>query len=249
MDPMVNRATTTEPIRRPKLGDEVRERLLGMLEAGDFAPGDVFPSERELMARFSVGRPAVREAMQALQSMGLLDVRHGERPRVARPTVAGALDRIGLTMRHALTHSSPTLEDLKAVRTATEGHLARIAARDRTAEDIAALRDIVAAQARAAARDAETFTRLDGEFHATIARMAGNPVFTLVVEAVFGWLSEFHVTSVHRPGLEELTMREHSQIVDAIEAGRGAAAHRAMTRHLERANALYASQNRATRSE
>ena len=244
MDPMATRGGMPEPIRRPKRGDEVRERLLGMLDAEDFAPGDVFPSERELMARFAVGRPAVREAMQALQAMGLLDVRHGERPRVAKPTVAGALDRIGLTMRHALTHSDPTLEDLKEVRVATECHLARIAARRRTPEDVSALRAVVAAQERAAGRDAGRFTRLDGEFHAAVAGISGNPVFASVVEAVFDWLSEFHVSAVHRPGLEALTIREHREIADAIEAGRAVASHRAMTRHLERANALYEARNR-----
>ena len=244
MDPMTTRSGTSERIRRPKLGDEVRQRLLGMLDGGDFAPGDVFPSERELMARLDVGRPAVREAMQALQAMGLLDVRHGERPRVAKPTVAGALDRIGLTMRHALTHSDPTLEDLKEVRIATEGYLARIAARRRTPEDVSALRAVVAAQESAAGHDAGTFTRLDGEFHAAVAGISGNPVFASVVDAVFDWLSEFHVSAVHRPGLEELTIREHREIVDAIEAGRAVASHRAMTRHLNRANALYDRRNR-----
>ena len=246
MDPMAPRDGSSERTRRPKLGDKVRERLLGMLDAGDFAPGDVFPSERELMARFAVGRPAVREAMQALQAMGLLDVRHGERPRVARPTVAGALDRIGLTMRHALTHSDPMLEDLKEVRIATEGHLARIAARRRTSEDVSALHAVVTAQERAAGRDAATFTRLDGEFHATVAGISGNPVLASVVEAVFDWLSEFHVSAVHRPGLEELTIREHREIVNAIETGRVAASHRAMSRHLNRANALYHCRNRVS---
>jgi DNA-binding FadR family transcriptional regulator len=158
--------------------------------------------------------------------------------------VAGALDRIGLTMRHALTHSDPTLEDLKEVRVATECHLARTAARRRTPEDVAALRAVVAAQERAAGREAASFTRLNGEFHAAVAAISGNPVFASVVGAVFDWLSEFHVSAVHRPGLEALTVREHREIVDAVEAGRAVAAHRAMARHLERANALYETRNR-----
>ncbi len=244
MDSMSTDPNADAPIRRRKLSSEVRQRLLAMLDEGDFAPGDVFPSERELMTRFDVGRPAVREAMQSLEATGLLQVRHGERPRVATPTMAAALERMGLTMRHALSHSAPTMEDLKEVRTATEGYLARIAARRHSAEEIAKLRAIVAAQADCAGTDPPAFMRLDGQFHAAVAAIAGNPVFALVVEALFQWLSEFHISAVHRPGLERLTVREHREIIDAIESGRGSRAQRAMTDHLERANDLYDLSNR-----
>src|SRR5688500_12446361 len=55
-----------EKIQRRKLSDEVFNRLFQAIEDGDLAPGSQLPSERDLMARFGVGRPAVREAMQAL---------------------------------------------------------------------------------------------------------------------------------------------------------------------------------------
>ncbi len=69
----------------------MHNRLLAILEEGNLAPGDLLPSEREPMARFDVDRPAVREAMQSQQGMSLIDVRHGERPLVAKPTIVGNL--------------------------------------------------------------------------------------------------------------------------------------------------------------
>ena len=80
---------TTEPapIRRRKLSDDVQERVLALIRSKALRPGDVLPSERELMGSYGVGRPAVREAMQNLQRMGLVDIRHGERPRVAQPSM------------------------------------------------------------------------------------------------------------------------------------------------------------------
>ena len=54
-----------------------------MIQDGQFGLGDFLPSERELMQHFGVGRPAVREALFALQRMGLVVVATGERPRVS----------------------------------------------------------------------------------------------------------------------------------------------------------------------
>lgn len=62
--------TPPSPIARRKLGEQVLEQLLLMIESGAVKPGDALPSERDLMATYGVGRPAVREALQALQSRG-----------------------------------------------------------------------------------------------------------------------------------------------------------------------------------
>jgi len=71
-----------DKIVRRKLSDEVFDRLRAMITSGDLAPGDRMPSERDLMQRFGVGRPAVREALQSMQSMGLISISHGGRSRV-----------------------------------------------------------------------------------------------------------------------------------------------------------------------
>lgn len=75
----------TDPIPRRKLYQEVMDRLIEWIGSGEFAPGDQLPSERELMQRFQVGRPAIREAMQNLDRMGIIVISHGERARVAGP--------------------------------------------------------------------------------------------------------------------------------------------------------------------
>ena len=65
---------TPDLIVRRKLSDEVFDRLKTLIASGELQPGDAMPSERELMERFGVGRPAVREAMQQLSNMGLLTI-------------------------------------------------------------------------------------------------------------------------------------------------------------------------------
>ena len=119
------------PIQKRKLGEEVRLRLLSMIESGDLRPGDALPSERALMDSLKVGRPAIREAMQSLEQTGLIQIRHGERARVAEPSVGRMVDQVTETMKHLLVHSAASLENLKEVRLTCEVEMARVAARRR----------------------------------------------------------------------------------------------------------------------
>ena len=135
-----------DPIRRRKLSDEVRERLLAQINEGDLRPGDPLPSERELMIRYGVGRPAIREAMQQLASLGLIVVRHGDRPRLAAPRLDLLAEQLALTMRHVLTHDDTILAQLKEARIVVEMGTARGAAEMRTEADLEQLRDILARQ-------------------------------------------------------------------------------------------------------
>lgn len=230
------------PIQRRKLSDEVRERLLAEIEGGNLSPGQVLSSERELMSSYGVGRPAVREAMQALQGMGLVIVRHGERPRVAEPQLDRLSDQLALTMHHVLTHGEGMLDQLKEARTILESQMAGIAAGRRTSAQLAGLRTILDEQT-AAQSEQGRFTELDGAFHHAIAQTSGNALIASVTRAIFDWMARFHVDLVQTPGLERLTLAEHEAILAAVDAGDAQAAGTAMRDHLERANELYSQDN------
>src|SRR5271155_2903875 len=98
-----DRMKATAPIRRRKLYEEVVVRLETWIHEGDLRPGDPLPSERELMLHFGVGRPAIREALFALNRMGLVVVANGERPRVSSPTPAQLLGELGGAARLMLS--------------------------------------------------------------------------------------------------------------------------------------------------
>lgn len=234
--------TTKNPIARTKLSDQVQSRLLTVIQTQGLRPGDALPSERELMDSYSVGRPAIREAMQNLQRMGLVDIRHGERPRVAAPSFDRMVDQMSETMRHVLVHSSATLAHLKEARATFEMEMGRIAARQRSDADVAELRAILAEQERARL-DSVAFLEADGRFHHRIAVISGNPIFGSLSHSLFQWLSQFHFDLVRSPGLEQLTLAEHRQIIDAIERSDPEDAARMTSDHLNRANSLYHHEN------
>lgn len=228
----------TGPIQKRKLGEEVRLRLLAQIERGELRPGDALPSERELMESLGVGRPAVREAMQALEGAGLIEIRHGERARVAEPSVGRMVDQLSVTMKHLLVHSNASLENLKDARVTFECEMARIAARRHSAADLERLEETVARQEAALGEPAQ-FRRLDGQFHREIAAISGNPIWSALSDGLFRWLNDFHVDLVSVPGKENLTLAEHRGIIAAIRSGDAGRAGAAMADHLTRANELY----------
>ncbi|WP_434053702.1 MAG: transcriptional regulator NanR [Roseibium sp.] len=231
-------STPTTPIKRRKLSDDVQDRLLEIIRGPDYAPGDLLPSERELMRAYSVGRPAIREAMQNLARMGLIEIRHGERPKVAEPSLNKTVDQLGDTMRHLLRHSPADLAHLKEARIVFEIQMARIAAEKRHPDDISKLVQIVDKQEQSSS-ESDLFLECDGAFHRAIAEISGNPIFSSLSEAMFGWLAHFHIDLVRKPGLEKLTIKEHRDIIEAIADRDEVRAAKAMTDHLNRANALY----------
>ena len=227
-----------DPVKPRKLADDVQDRLLVLIQSDGAAPGDHLPSERELMERLNVGRPAIREAMQRLSQMGLVDIRHGDRARISQPSVSRMIDQMSVTVQHLLAHEPATVENLREARTVFESEMARIAARKHSKLDIERLRSIVNAQ-EAAIGDNTRFVELDGQFHREIAAISGNPIFAAVSEAIFGWLSSFKRDLVRKEGFEALTIAEHRALIDAIEQGAPDKAAKSIADHLYRVNQGY----------
>jgi DNA-binding FadR family transcriptional regulator len=232
--------TTREfsPVARRRLYQEIAERIAEEISKGRFVPGDRPPSERDLMQQFGVGRPAIREAMQALDQMGLIAVSHGERARVAMLDARSITDQVAASARHLLLTSPKTLEHLKDARLFFEVGMVRKAAEVASDEDIERLRNRPDDHIESLSA-LDRFLEMDKKFHREIARINGNPIFEALSQAVFEWLEEFHVEVVRVQGAEQLTLEEHRAILDAIADHDSERAGDAMKRHLTRANALY----------
>jgi DNA-binding FadR family transcriptional regulator len=231
-----------ERIVRTKLSDEVFARLKSLIENGELKAGDDMPSERELMERFGVGRPAIREAMQALAGKGLVEISHGERAKVLQVTAESIFRQVDLPAKLMLSGSSDSLEYLKSARIFFERGMVREAAARATAQDIIELRELVEKQSRNIG-DSELFIDADMAFHQKIAQISGNPIFAAVSGAMLGWLKSYHTEMLIWTGRENFTLAEHEEIIRMIEKGDADLAEKAMIKHLERSRALYALKN------
>lgn len=238
---MIQRVSMNQPVEqivRRKLSNEVFDRLERMITSGELKPGDDMPSERVLMERFGVGRPAIREAMQSLANMGLVAISHGERAKVLELTAQSIFRQVDATAKIMLSQSSDSLEHLKNARIFFERGMAREAAAKATERDLEELREILERQRRSLGK-AEEFISADMQFHTRIARISGNPIFVAVSEAMLAWLKEYHTDMLIWTGKEKFTLVEHEKIVDRLAAADAGGAEVAMLVHLERSSALY----------
>lgn len=240
-----NSSPTTDfaaaPITRQKLSDQVFDRLWEMIVSGDLSPGDAIPSERVLMEKFGVGRPAVREALQALANKGVITISHGERSRVNQLNANIALDQVDEVAKLLLSAEPSNLEHLKEVRKILEAGTVRIAAEKATPEDIATLRAIHDRQ-KASANDPKAFVQADIAFHEAIATMTGNPLLQAVTRAMLSWLFEYYKPLLYWSGRENTTLMEHARLIDHLEARNGDEAANLMRAHLNRSDPLYTSE-------
>ncbi len=227
------------PIVRRKLSQEVFDRLLQWINDGEYLPGSLLPPERQLMEVFKVGRPAVREALQDLQRLGLVSITHGGGAKVTEPTAQSVLGQIAVTVHHVLASSQQNLVHLKETRTFFEVGMARIAAARATEADVADLRTILS-KMEASSTEFAAFMKHDIDFHRRIATITGNPIYVAVSEALLTWLSKYHIGELRKVGREAQTLEEHRQIIDriALHDVEGTAA--AMQVHQTRAADLYA---------
>ena len=225
-------------IVRRKLSEQVLERLLDMITRREIAPGELMPSERDLMDRFGVGRPAVREALQSLDTMGLISISHGERARVSALTADTVIRQIDGVAQLLLSASPDNLEHLKQARRFFETGMVRLAAANATSGDIAELRALVDRQ-RESLGDADAFIAADIAFHRRIAALSGNPIFAAISGAMLNWLFNYYAEMLLWSGAEHKTLAEHATIVDRLATGDGQGAAAAMEDHLDRTDTLY----------
>ena len=231
-------AAADPPIARRKLSHEVLDRLLPRIRSGEFPVGARLPSERELMQALGVGRPAVREALQTLERMGLVAIVHGEGARVLPLSAGKVIAQISDAAMHLLSGSSDLLEHLKEARLQFEVGMARIAAERATPQQVEQLR-LLLDEHKASLDDPERFLQTDMAFHRGIAEISGNPIYGAVSQAMLEWLEQFHHELVRAPGAEKITLAEHVKLFKCIASHDPDGAAAALTAHLKRANKHY----------
>jgi GntR family transcriptional repressor for pyruvate dehydrogenase complex len=222
---------------RRKRYEEIAEHLELSILSDRIAVGSRLPSERDLMEQFGVGRSTVREALFRLQRMGLITLSQGAPARAARPTAEAMVSELSGAARHFLSIPDG-VRHFQHARTMFEVSLAREAALRADDTKLARLSEALAAN-RAAIGNQERFIQTDLDFHATLARMTGNPIFTALTQALAEWLGKQREVSARGGATQMDVYEQHAAIYDAIAARDAVRAQQAMEDHLRQVARRY----------
>lgn len=224
-------AVVFEPIGRETLSGRIRDQLAERISTGELGPGTQIPSERALSEQFQVARTSVREALQGLVSLGVIE-RRGNRSYVAE-----RLPDVALTARQGRT---AFVRHLFETRRSLELPIIRLAAQRADAAQRSEIHDL--ARRFHAGMDVGEFRRLDRSFHAAIARATGNPLLVEMYGRVLSHLFDSDeleglLTSDHnRREVAEIideASRHHVSIAAAIISGDPVAAESCGAGHLD----------------
>jgi GntR family transcriptional repressor for pyruvate dehydrogenase complex len=217
------------PLRRQSLVGgvcaEISRRWITPQPVPDGAEDRWLPPERDLSRKLDVSRTVLREALQRLESQGLVEIRHGIGVRVATNLHKPVVVSLGLL----LPDEAPRLRAAMEARLLTEPLAARLAAQRGSPKAGAELGRIH--ERLLGARVAEEAIRHDMDFHRQLARLAGNEPLLLLLEAVADVLRERRKLTHFKYGLDN-AHEHHQRILDAVLARDGAAAEAAMREHL-----------------
>jgi GntR family transcriptional repressor for pyruvate dehydrogenase complex len=225
------------PLGRRKRADEIADHIERAISTGEFKEGDAMPSEKELAERFGVGRPSVRQALFTLQQQGLVEITSGARARVTAPSGKFLMCQMAGLIRR-VTSTGQGQEHMEQARLLLEAGVAWQAARVATDEDIRGLKAALDANA-AAIGNTGAFIRTDVAFHAELATITRNPVFTSIYDALVSWLIDQRTTTIHMPDADKLSVRDHTSVYEAVAARDPMRAFLEMSSHLRLISELY----------
>ena len=232
-------AVDLQPMRLPKMAELIAGSLRRQIVRGELKEGDALPSETELLERFNVSRPTLREAFRVLESESLITVRRGAHggARVQLPNIDVAARYAGVILEHRAT----SLADVYEARIIIEPPAVGLLAARRTDEDVARLREALE-EGDAVHGDLRRAVRAHVKFHSLLIELAGNQTLVVltgmiehIIEQAELGKSEPKAGTPEREVASRRGLSAHHRVVDLIEAGGQAGADELWRKHLTEA--------------
>jgi GntR family transcriptional regulator, transcriptional repressor for pyruvate dehydrogenase complex len=225
-DVAASRETATRPKKR---SGAVIDRIIASLASGLRKPGERLPSIEALAVEYSVGRTSVREALMALELVGVVELRHGDGTFIREGASRFCLRPLSWS---ALLDKSK-IAALAETRRCMESELAAMAAQRATAEEIAEIEQHLL-RMEAVCRRPDQYIRVDPQFHLAVWRAARNEVMLNMLTSIMDLLKTVISTAVsNAPDSIAVGLQAHREIFESIAARDVEAARFSMRRHLD----------------
>lgn len=232
------------PVENEKFYMQIANQIRNRIEVGELKPGDKLPTESELEEAFKASRSSIREALSALEILGLIE-RKGRKGKFIRQKDPQQVNYMNL-LKDLLKHNSPM--DLFESRLELEPSIAALAAEKATPSEIeklhSQLQRLETIESRATTKPElaeqyiDEYMEEDRNFHLLIGESAHNEVLFKFFSGVHITMKKFHWELLKRRViLDHETLREinqeHQKILKAIEFKKPESARNMMIRHIE----------------
>jgi GntR family transcriptional regulator, transcriptional repressor for pyruvate dehydrogenase complex len=202
-----------------------------VIESGQIKPGGKLPPERELCRMLNVSRPSLREALRALNLLGIIENRAGSGTYLSTPSDKWTLEPFNLLF----TLSKERLTDIFEVRKSLEGTVAILAAERHTDEDLEVIKNKLKLMEDNLEDEVE-YTKKELEFHRALIEASKNLIIADMMERLYGLLKEtrtqFSTLFRNTMVLRTQDYLKHQDIFTHIAASNSEKAAQAMTEHL-----------------
>lgn len=220
-----------QPVQNKRLHQQVFEQIQELIVGGKLRPGDRLPSERDLGELLQVSRNSIREALRALEVLGIIECRHGGGNYIKFDISAGIIEPLSLIFR---LHGG-SFTDILEVRRSLETEAAALAAERITpaqAEELTGLVDTIRRT-----DNENDHIQLDKAFHLKIVEISGNVLLLAFLTAISSLLERSiqdgrqAIMRTFRNHTQLLSM--HEEICRAIISHDRAATTMAVTKHFK----------------
>jgi GntR family transcriptional regulator, transcriptional repressor for pyruvate dehydrogenase complex len=221
-----------KPIKTRKIYEEIVEQIRELVARGELKPGDRLPSERDLVERLQVSRASIREALSALEMMGLLEVRSGEGTYVRK---LGS-ESVVAPLAWMITMEKGTVLELLEVRKILEVQAVGLAALHADELDLKELSEALDDMRNDLSNTSSGGEQADLRFHFAITRATKNKILVRLMDTISDLMQ--HVLKTSRCKLYQgkytpsLLFQEHIVIYEAIKQKDSKRASDLMLRHL-----------------
>ena len=199
-------------IEKESLSDSVVRAILKSLKRGDYQPGDRLPTIQELSKILNVGLSSVREGLQQLQCIGIIEIQQGKGTYVKQKV---DVDMISKNIENLLILQKPYISHLLSARRVIELETVRLSAVQANNGQIQELYSKLQ-RMKNSLTALDIFAVEDVDFHIFIAECTGNPIFGIFLKSIQGLLTEEVRAVLRLSGAAERAINYHGQIYQAI---------------------------------
>lgn len=204
-----------KPLDRKKVSLDIFDRIMADIVNKKFKPGDALPQEKRMAEQFGVSRQILREALRALEAIGMLEIKKGG----GGGPVISEINREDLRkfLVNFFVFKDIPAKELFQVRKLIEPYLAAEAARNMTPSQIAEL-DKINQDCRRIVESGKSILGNPKEiqFHLKIAAASGNLLLEALLDFVTFFIANFKKFHNKNPDYSERVLALHEKVTDAI---------------------------------